>query len=747
MKEKKEKIRIKKDKHITKNEVGHFVEKNMIDYGKYVIEDRAVADYRDGIKPVQRRIIWTMHKMGVHSSSNYKKCATIVGACMHYHPHGDSAIFQALVNMVNSRYPLIDGQGNFGSLYEESAAPRYIEARLSKLADYYLSCLEVCQFTKNFTGESDEPVVIPSRLPLLLMNGIEGIAVGLRNKMPSHNLGELAGALKYILKSKKPNIDKVMDYIKGPDFVYGGWLLSSKDEVKELYETGRGRLKFSCSYKYEQGEKGHTLIIVDSFCPNFNPTDFLNDMEKLIKDKLIVDAQDNSSKKNGNKIVIEVTNQHIFKNKIKAKLEKTVSYEFYVTERSYVPERSETSVELNYMNLIEILQNWLNYRRQIETKMLKSEMSKTKKKLFYEKIKLLGINNIKILARSAEQDKIESDVYLVKYIPQLKALYKKDPDKAMKCADMLLDMTIKSLKRSGKKNQKGTILKLKKIILRIKHDLSNIDKVVLKQLKEMEKFADDRRTKVAGDFKRPSESRAGTGGEENLCGVSLEGKTIKGLTTKGLSTVYRHFASTFLGITVSCKSGWTGQWELGDIGGNIGKAFSNPIGAVSFEFPYILYQSDDSKFTLLSNPQTAREFQCIKTDKNIVGMWGLYPNAKIICWGNKKTHKTSLEEILDKKGVKRRNSKGFYITPFYTVEKVLVINEGCSVADKKGELLNLGKTLKRNGDDLYEVGDKNFIMYSSGTKKILNKKDTIKALRRGIDVCLPLMFNAKGGGR
>jgi DNA gyrase subunit A len=218
-----------------------------LDYAMSVIVGRALPDVRDGLKPVHRRVLYGMSDMGLGPTRPYAKCARIVGEVMgNYHPHGDSAIYDALVRLAQDfsmRYPLVDGQGNFGSIDDDpAAAMRYTEARLTRLAQEMLRDLDMdtVDFIPNYDGNKQEPVVLPSRFPNLLVNGSSGIAVGMATNIPPHNLREVTGAVIAYIDDPTITVDGLMAHIKGPDFPTGGTILG-RQGIRDAYETGRGR--------------------------------------------------------------------------------------------------------------------------------------------------------------------------------------------------------------------------------------------------------------------------------------------------------------------------------------------------------------------------------------------------------------------------------------------------------------------------------------------------------------------------
>src|SRR6187401_3469860 len=246
-------------------------QRRYLGYALSVITARALPDVRDGLKPVQRRILFTMWQKNLTADAKHRKCATIVGDVMgSYHPHGDAALYETLVRMAQSfslRYPLIDGSGNFGSLDGDSAAAmRYTECRLARLSDELLTELDqsTVPFRPNYDGTRTEPVVLPSRIPNLLINGATGIAVGMATNVPPHNLTEVCTALIKLLDNPDLSSVQLCRYVKGPDFPTGGQILNSADELKEIYKTGSGTVRLRATWEEGGESRGARTLYVTS---------------------------------------------------------------------------------------------------------------------------------------------------------------------------------------------------------------------------------------------------------------------------------------------------------------------------------------------------------------------------------------------------------------------------------------------------------------------------------------------------
>jgi DNA gyrase subunit A len=300
--------------NIVLRDIGAEMKASYIDYSMSVIVGRALPDVRDGLKPVHRRILYAMHSEGLASNKKYSKCAGVVGEVLKkYHPHGDSAVYDALVRMVQTfslLHPLIDGQGNFGSVDgDPAAAYRYTESRLSKVAEEVLSDIdqETVDFTPNFDGTTTEPLVLPSRVPNLLVNGSSGIAVGMATNIPPHNMSEVCDAAITIIKEPKIDTKELMKIMKGPDFPTGG-IVRGKTGIRDYFETGRGSIRIQARTEIEDIKGNRQAIIVTELPYQVNKATLLETIAGLVRDKKITDISDirDESDRRGMRVVIEV---------------------------------------------------------------------------------------------------------------------------------------------------------------------------------------------------------------------------------------------------------------------------------------------------------------------------------------------------------------------------------------------------------------------------------------------------------
>jgi DNA gyrase subunit A len=286
------------DENIITQPIAQEMRTSYLDYAMSVIVSRALPDVRDGLKPVQRRILYGASEMGLSPDRPYRKCARVVGDVMgRYHPHGDVPIYEALVRMAQEfsfRYPLIDGQGNFGSVDgDPPGAMRYTEARLSRMAMELLADIdkETVPFTPNFDQTLQQPVVLPSRVPNLLMNGAAGIAVGMATNIPPHNLGELLDALVALIDNPKLEVEEILKIVKGPDFPTGGLILG-RDGIRQAYLEGRGSITVRAKATIEELRGGRVAIIVTELPYMVNKAALIERIAELVRDKKLNGVSD-----------------------------------------------------------------------------------------------------------------------------------------------------------------------------------------------------------------------------------------------------------------------------------------------------------------------------------------------------------------------------------------------------------------------------------------------------------------------
>ena len=475
------------------------VEKVMEDsffrYSMSVIIDRALPDVRDGLKPVHRRILYTMGENGLRHNAKYRKSATTVGDVMgKYHPHGDSAIYDSLVRLAqpwSMRYPLIDGQGNFGSMDgDPPAAMRYTEARMTKPSEEMLVDIEknTVDFRPNYDGSQQEPIVLPAKLPNLLLNGQIGIAVGMATNIPPHNAGELIDACVELIDNKEATVDDLLKHVKGPDFptgatVYGG------APMLQAYQTGRGSVTIRAVAEIEETKRGRHQIVVTEMPYAVNKSTLIEKIADLVKDKRITAISDlrDESARGTVRVVIEL---------------KKDAYPKKVLNQLYKLTALQTSFHFNMLALIdgiqprvlglqEILQEFIKHRQKVVRRRTEFELTKAKERahiLEGYKIALDHIDEvIKTIRASKTQDEAEKNLISKFKLTEIQA-------KAI-LAMQLRRLT--GLERQSIENELKELQKLIKKLEAILADENEILRVIKIELLEMkEKFGDERRSKI-----------------------------------------------------------------------------------------------------------------------------------------------------------------------------------------------------------------------------------------------------------
>ncbi len=383
-------------------EVDEELKRSFLAYAMAVNKSRAIPDVRDGLKPVHRRILYAMHEMGLYNDKGYKKCARIVGDCMgKYHPHGDSSVYDALVRLAQDftiNVPLVDGQGNFGSVDGDGAAAmRYTEAKLTKVAAEMLRDLdkETVDFLPNFDGSEEEPTVLPARYPNLLVNGADGIAVGMATNIPPHNLAEVIDGTIAMIDNPEITIDELMEYIPAPDYPTGG-IIMGRSGIKNAYRTGQGNLiiRSKCEIEeYGTGGNTRSRIIVHEIPYQVNKANLIKAIADMVGDKRIEGISDirDESDKDGMRIVIEIkkdANAQVVLNTLYKKTKLQIS------DGIILLALVENGTEPKTLNLQEILSHYLNHQKEVIVRRTKYDLAKTEKQAHILEGLMLALSNV-----------------------------------------------------------------------------------------------------------------------------------------------------------------------------------------------------------------------------------------------------------------------------------------------------------------------------------------------------------------
>ncbi|MCQ8211892.1 DNA gyrase subunit A [Cetobacterium somerae] len=373
------------------------LKQSYLDYSMSVIVSRALPDVRDGLKPVHRRILFAMNEMGMTSDKPYKKSARIVGEVLgKYHPHGDSAVYNTMVRMAQNfayRYELVDGHGNFGSIDGDSAAAmRYTEARMSKISNELLEDIDkdTIDFRKNFDDSLDEPIVLPAKLPNLLLNGATGIAVGMATNIPPHNLGEVVDGILALIDNKEITPVQLMEYIKGPDFPTGG-IIDGEAGIYDAYTTGRGRVRVRGKIEIEEAKNGRESLIIKEIPYQLNKASLIEKIANLVKEKKIVGISDlrDESDRDGIRVVIEL------KKGEESELVLNSLYKYTELQTTFgIIMLALVNNVPRVLNLKEILDEYLKHRFEVITRRTKFNLNKAEKRAHILKGFIIALENI-----------------------------------------------------------------------------------------------------------------------------------------------------------------------------------------------------------------------------------------------------------------------------------------------------------------------------------------------------------------
>ena len=483
---------LEKDKKISVNIVGE-MRKSFLDYSMSVIVARALPDVRDGLKPVHRRILYTLYEEGMTPDKKYQKSANAVGAVMgHYHPHGDSAIYESMVRMAQDftyRHPLVDGHGNFGSIDGDgAAASRYTEARLAKISMELLRDLnkETVDFSENYDGQRKEPVVLPSRFPNILVNGNMGIAVGMATNIPPHNLGEVIDGCVAYIDNPEISVSELMQYIKGPDFPTAGVILGNSG-IKKAYESGRGTITIRGMANIEESH-GRQRIIITEIPYQINKKSLITRIGELVRDKIIdgISNLSDESALEGIKIVIDV------KKEANANV---------VLNNLYKHTQLQTSYGINFLMLVdgsprtlglkEIIEKYIDHQKHVIYRRCQFDLKKYKDRLHILDGLKIALDNIdrviKIIKESADDEEAKIGLITNFNLSEVQS-------------QAILDMRLKRLTGLEKSKIEDEITELEKLVQELEEILASESKIlnVIKEemLEIKSRYADGRRTHI-----------------------------------------------------------------------------------------------------------------------------------------------------------------------------------------------------------------------------------------------------------
>jgi len=474
------------------------MQQSFINYSMSVIVSRALPDVRDGLKPVHRRILYAMNELGLVPGRPYKKSATVVGDVLgKYHPHGDNSVYDALVRMVQDfslRYPLIDGQGNFGSVDgDPAAAYRYTEARLTAIAVTMLEDIDkrTVDFQPNFDDRLQEPTVLPSMVPNLLVNGSSGIAVGMATNIPPHNLREVVKAVQHLIDHPDATIGDLRKHIKGPDFPTGGFIYG-REGIKEAYEQGRGRIQMRARAQIEEREKsGKSQIVVTEIPYQVNKENLVRAIADLVIDKKIegISGVNDESDKDGMRIVIDLKRDAI-PNVVLNQLYKRTAMQSTFGVIMLALDQGAPKV----MNLKELLERFVEHRHEVVVRRAEFELEQAQAREHILEGLKIAVDNI---------DEVVDIIKKSKDVPQADARLRKRFGLSEKQSDAILNMRLARLTGLEIEKLEAELKEVRAVIKDLKSLLASRPRrmeVLKSELEEVaRKYGDDRRTQILAD--------------------------------------------------------------------------------------------------------------------------------------------------------------------------------------------------------------------------------------------------------
>ena len=471
------------------------VQQSYLDYAMSVIVSRALPDVRDGLKPVHRRILYSMWESGLRPSAKFRKSATVVGEVLgKYHPHGDTAVYDSMVRLAQDfslRYPLVWGQGNFGSMDGDSAAAyRYTEAKLKPIAEEMLFDIEkdTVDFIPNFDGVHKEPVVLPAKLPQLLLNGTMGIAVGMATNIPPHNLNELADAINHLIDNPEASIDELMQFVKGPDFPTGG-IMYNTPGIKEAYSTGRGKIVTRAKADIIETKAGAFHIIITEITYATNKAALIMKIAELVKEGKILGIRDlrDESDKDGVRIVIELK-KDAYAQKVLNKLYNATDLQknFNVNMLALVG-----GIDPQILSLKSILEHYIAHRNIVVTRRTQFELSKAKDRAHILEGLKIALDHIDAVIETIRKSPTKEEAH-----GNLMKKFKLSE----KQASAILEMRLQTLAGMERKKIEDELAEQLEIIKQLTELLSSKVKILAVVKDELialkEKFGDERKTKV-----------------------------------------------------------------------------------------------------------------------------------------------------------------------------------------------------------------------------------------------------------
>jgi DNA gyrase subunit A len=475
--------------------IGTEMSSSYLDYAMSVIVSRALPDVRDGLKPVHRRILYAMWSIGLRHSAKFRKSATVVGEVLgKYHPHGDSAVYDSMVRMAQDfsmRYPLVRGQGNFGSMDGDSAAAmRYTEAKLSSISDEMLLDIDkdTVDFIPNYDGSQEEPSYLPAKLPNLLLNGGMGIAVGMSTNIPPHNLKELVAAINHLIDNPEATVEDLMEFVKGPDFPTGGLIYDKKD-ILNAYATGKGGIVMRGRAEIQENKKGDFKIVISEIPYQVNKASLVEKIADLVREKKLEGVKNlrDESDKDGVRIVVDLK-KDTYPKKILNSLYKNTYLQntFHVNILALID-----GIQPKVLTLKMVLEEYIKHRETVVKRRAEFELKKAKDRAHILEGLMIALNSIDAIIKTikSSKDREEAKFNLIKS-------FKLSERQAI----AILEMKLQNLANLEKLRIENELKEKQKLIKELESILNSVERmrsIIKEEINELsEKYGDERRTEV-----------------------------------------------------------------------------------------------------------------------------------------------------------------------------------------------------------------------------------------------------------
>jgi DNA gyrase/topoisomerase IV subunit A len=588
--------------------------------------------------------------------------------------------------------------------------------------------MDVVEKVPNFDSTTQEPLVINTRIPLLLMNGCSGIAVGLSVDIPPHNLKEIVDALVLVAKNPKTvSTEDIANAMPGPDFRNGGTMLSKKADVVALYETGKGMLEFQCDYVVGKDEDGRTTINVIGFPDDaFALGGFITACETLREKGLIYSVEPDYIDSRYKEVAVD--NKPIKTHSVRVTVSNRKGLDLVLkklivrkTYQYYTTKRTPDGIELKTYNMLEMMKQWIKWRKNEEQKVLTLDLSKAEKSLWNENTRLLAMQpkHIDIIADALKQNKLDFEVYLAKHLKV-----------TAEQATFIADLKVGNLRKANIPEQEAKIKTIKAQIAKIKDDLEHITRVVIKHLRDLSTHFDERRTKISGKAKTASSIKFEHAGDPIVMMASTDGKLFTNVTDKGSTTASVMATASYEGSVIFNETGLTSVLSPTECDGKAGPAYKNIVGIAPADAQNILVIGKNGNCVKMPGADSHKqsEFNAIKNTSVIAGL-GTQETSSVLVWGKKDGEFACIRASKIKET--RKNTGGVKLIAFKPV-KAMVVHEGQSIYTDEGTKL----TATKAGDSadhkarVFVLDDRNIVIYKSGRRKFFDRATTVKEIAK-----------------